>query len=325
MGNSIPESLNWNNTELTKLTDFLAQNNTKAFMVLKDGKIVLEEYWGNNTITNSGSFDENSYWYWASAGKTLTSFLVGIAQEQGSLDIEKKTSDYLGANWTGLSMDKENLIKVRHQLTMTAGLDYEVSNLDCTDAICLQYKADAGNQWYYHNAAYTLLEKIVVNATGADYNQFTDENLEKKIGMSGAWIPNGYNNIYWSTARDAARFGLLILNHGVWENEIIMTDSVYFTAMVSSSQNLNPSYGYLWWLNGKPSIIYPGLPGSFNTSLAPDAPEDLISAMGKNGQFIDVVPGKKIVVIRMGEAPDNSLIPITFHNEMWGKLKALID
>ena len=53
-------------------------------------------------------------------------------------------------------------------------------------------------------------------------------------------------------------------------------------------------------------------------SLASIAPEDLIAGMGKNGQYLDVIPSQNLVIIRMGEAPDgDNLVPINFHNEMW--------
>ena len=55
-----------------------------------------------------------------------------------------------------------------------------------------------------------------------------------------------------------------------------------------------------------------------------DAPDDLFAAAGKNGQFLDVIPSENIVVVRMGEAPDGSLVPIQFHNEMWEKISDLI-
>jgi len=68
--------------------------------------------------------------------------------------------------------------------------------------------------------------------------------------------------MYWSTARDAARFGLLLLNNGKWDDNSVVDDE-YFNAMINSSQSLSPSYGYLTWLNGKSSIILPGLATSF--------------------------------------------------------------
>jgi hypothetical protein len=79
----------------------------------------------------------------------------------------------------------------------------------------------------------------------------------------------------------------------------------------------------LWWLNGKGKVIYPGLPNTFSSDIAPTAPADLFAAMGKNGQFIDVVPSQNLVVIRMGEAPDNSLVPVKFHDDMWAILQEL--
>ena len=88
--------------------------------------------------------------------------------------------------------------------------------------------------------------------------------------------------------------------------------------MINTSQSLNPSYGYLWWLNGKESIIFPILSNSFNISMSDNAPTDLFAAMGKNGQFVEVIPSKNIVVIRMLIVP---LVPFTFHNEMWAQYK----
>ena len=314
-----PEELNWNETKLQELYSYLEDNGTRAFMIIKDGKIASEKYWGKN-IDNTVDFDQATNWYWASAAKTLTASLVGIAQEQGHLDINNKTSDYLGTGWTSMPVEKENLITIKNQLCMTTGLDYSVAELDCTDIECLEYGFDAGEQWYYHNAPYTLLDQVMMNATSENYNDYTSKNLTSKIGMSGLWIKLGYLNLFWSTARDAARFGLLMLNEGQWDNQKIISDGSYFKNMINSSQEINPSYGYLWWLNGKSEIIFPGVASSINTSLAPNAPADMYCALGKNGQFIDIVPSMNLVVIRMGTAPDGSLVPIVFHDEMWKKL-----
>ncbi|GAB4396263.1 MAG: serine hydrolase [Microscillaceae bacterium] len=319
-----PQSLNWEMNQLDALLEYLQANKTRAFLILKEGKIVVEQYWGNN-ISNTQAFDRNALWYWASAGKTLTAFLVGIAQQEGLLNIQDKSSDYLGQHWTSMGLEKENLITVWHQLTMTTGLDYTVPNLDCTLPECLQYQQDAGSQWYYHNGPYTLLDAVISQASGIPFNQFSDEKVENKIGMSGTWIKSDFNNVYWSTARDAARFGLLVLNKGKWGNEAILQDQAYFEAMTQPSQNLNPSYGYLWWLNGSNAIIYPGFDTPFSFSFSPDAPTDLITAAGKNGQFIDIVPSQNLVIIRMGEAPEGSLVPIPFHNDIWKKIKTMID
>ena len=319
-----PESLNWNTENLDDLYTHLASNGTRAFIILKSGKMVVERYWGNN-ILDTAPFDQNTNWYWASAGKTITAFLVGLAQEDGLLNIQSKTSEYLGINWTGMPLEKEDLITVRNQLTMTTGLDFDIPDVDCTDPPCLKYRADAGDQWYYHNAPYTLLGNVVSHASGKSYNQYTDDKLESKTGMNGTWIQSGYNRVYWSTARDAARFGLLILNKGTWDTNQILTDTSYFFAMVNTSQEHNPSYGFLWWLNGKTSTIFPGMALPLPLPISPSAPNDLIAAMGKNGQFIDIVPSQELVVVRMGEAPDGSAVPIQFHDELWQLLITVIE
>ncbi|MGB5388173.1 MAG: serine hydrolase, partial [Eudoraea sp.] len=109
-----PEELGWNTNNKQPLIDFLEEKDTKAFLILKDGKIAMEEYFG--------TFKKDSVWYWASAGKTLTAFTVGIAQEKQLLDLNDKTSDYLGEGWTSAPADKENLITIWNQLTITSGL-----------------------------------------------------------------------------------------------------------------------------------------------------------------------------------------------------------
>ena len=317
-------SLNWDENDLENLYNHLRTNNTRAFIVLKNGKIVIEKYWGNN-ILNTAPFNASSQWYWASAGKALTATLVGVAQQEGYLDINDKTSDYLGNAWTNLAAEKENLITIKNQLSMTTGLDYKVSDLDCTNPSCLEYKNDAGTQWYYHNAPYTLLEEVVSSATGIDYNIYTNQKLGAIIGMNGQWRPLGFNNVFWSTPRDMARFGLLILNKGSWEGIKVLSDENYYNQMINSSQEINPSYGYLWWLNGKSKTQLPGLSFTLPFELSSNAPEDLFAGMGKNGQFVDIVPSQNLVVIRMGESPDATLVPIEFHNEMWEKLNSVLN
>ena len=94
-----PTALGWCTDSIAPLLDFLDQSNTKAFLVLKDGRIVIEEYFG--------TFTQDSLWYWASAGKSVTAFLVGKAQEEGFLSINDSTSKYLGQGWTNTTPAQE--------------------------------------------------------------------------------------------------------------------------------------------------------------------------------------------------------------------------
>jgi CubicO group peptidase (beta-lactamase class C family) len=318
-----PESLNWNTGKLQDLYDYLQQQDTRAFIVLKNGKIVLEKYFGQN-IQGNGPFNQNSLWYWASAGKTLTSFMVGKAQVEGFLNINNKTSTYLGNGWTSAPLAKENAITVRHQLTMTSGLDDGTGEADNTNASALIYKADAGTRWAYHNAPYTLLQKVVSNATGKTFSNYFDTKLKNPIGMDGQWIANGFDNVYWSTARSMARFGILIQAGARWNGTEILGDPAYLTASINTSQNLNLSYGYLWWLNGKASFMVPQSQTVFSGYATPTAPADLFAAMGRDGQLLNIVPSKGLVVVRMGYTVNSGLVSIALQNGLWEKLSPVI-
>lgn len=307
-----PAELGWCEDQIPELLTFLESNNTKAFIVLKNGKIVIENYFG--------TFTQDSLWYWASAGKTLTSYLVGIAQQNGQLSINDLSSSYLGSGWTSCTAAQENNITVRNQLTMTSGFDDGVADEYCTLPSCLQYLAPAGTRWAYHNAPYTLLDGVLEGATGQTLNGLVFSALKQPTGMDGFFIQSGYNNVYLSTARSMARFGILMQNGGNWNGNQLMTDANYFQEMITPSQNLNNSYGYLWWLNGQSSYMVPGsqlvLPGM----LFPHAPSDVYAALGKNGQFLNVSPSEGLVFIRMGNAPDNSLVPFLLNDQIWEKL-----
>lgn len=178
-----PQTLGWNTNSINDLYSFLEQKNTRAFLVLKDGKIVIEKYFGNDILNRP--FTTSGVWYWASAGKTLTSFLVGKAQEDGFLKLSDRSSLYLGR-----------------------GLVFA----DC----------------------------------------------------------------------------------------------------------------YLWRINGKSSTMVPTLQTVFPRALTPNAPADMIAAMGKNGQQLNIVPSKNLIVVRMGDSADGSAVAITLQDEIWEKLNGII-
>lgn len=303
-------SLNWCPDSISALYDFLENEQTLSFILLKDGRIVLEEYFNGH--------GPDSLYIWYSAGKSLTAMLVGIAQAEGSLDIEDKSSEHLGSGWTSLSPAREDSILIWHQLTMTSGLDE--SDMYCTDDTCLIYAAPAGSRWVYHNAPYTLLRNVVENATGLNYNTFTWTRIGNKTGMGGFWLPVGYNNFYFSKARDMARYGLLVQNKGNWDGIPVLTDTSFMTQMLNSSQSLNPAYGYLWWLNGKSSFIPPGTTLSFPGPVIPHAPADVYTAAGSQGQFISVSPSEGLVMVRQGPGSANSVTSLTLLDEIWRRI-----
>lgn len=311
------ETLGWNKSKLPELFTYLKQKHTRAFIILVNGRIVVEEYMNGHKQWKP--------WYWASAGKTLTSAAFGIAQQQGIVTINAPVSTYLGTGWTTAPAEKERQITCRHLLSMTSGLDD--GNGHGTTPADLTYKADAGTRWAYHNV-YVVLQQVLEKASGKTWDSYFATALKDKTGMTGLWR-NGRGaledfSVYWSNARSMARFGLLALNNGKWNNEQIVPRD-YFIAATAPSQDINKAYGYLWWLNGKQSYHLPASQTEFKGSLIPNGPTDMYMALGKNDQKIYVIPSLNMVVIRMGESANDKTFALSnFDNELWEKINAVI-
>lgn len=283
-------------------------------MVVYNGRVVIENYMNDHT--------SSSLWYWASAGKTLTTAMAGIAQEQGYIDINNKVSDYIGTGWTNTPIEKENLITCKNLLSMTSGLDDSLGDLVSSDN--LNYIADAGSRWAYHNV-YKKLQTVIETTTNTTWETYFNTELKNKIGMTGNWNELGNYNLFWSNTRSMARFGLLMLNNGKWNDSQIIPED-YFEESITTSQDINLAYGYLWWLNGKSSYHLPNSQIKFNDHLIPNAPNDMYAALGKNDQKIYVVPSKKLVIVRMGQAADEENFALSnFDNNLWEKINAMID
>ena len=200
---------------------------------------------------------------------------------------------------------------------MTTGLD-ETPPAPCDNessvAGCLRYRADAGTRWAYHTGAYRLLQDEIARASGLTSTQFTSQRLGSRIGMAGLW----YNYVYYSRARDMARFGLLMLGRGSWNGTAILRDTAYFRRMTTPSQPFNRSYGYLWWLNGQASYMLPQAQLTLPGSLVPTAPADMLAALGKNDQKIYVVPSLGLVVVRQGQSAEAPKLAVSsFDTELW--------
>jgi CubicO group peptidase (beta-lactamase class C family) len=305
------ESLGWKPSAVQPLLDYLELKHSKGFIILVNGRIVIENYFNGH--------DANTNWYWASAGKTLTATMTGIAQQENLININNKVSQYIGTGWTSIPLAKENLITCKNLLTMTSGLD------DTTDDVspsALTYTADAGTRWAYHNV-YVKLQDVIAQASGQSWSSYFNTKLRDKIGMNGTWFTSGNNIVYNSTTRSMARFGLLMLNKGKWENDVILNEN-YFNEATNTSQNINLGYSYLWWLNGKANYHLPQSQATFQGSIIPTAPNDMFMALGKNDQKIYVIPSKKMVVIRMGDAADSANLALSnFDETLWTKITAL--
>ena len=115
-----------------------------------------------------------------------------------------------------------------------------------------------------------------------------------------------------STCRDMARFGVLMLNHGRWGGRQIVSSAWVARATGPPSTRLNAGYGYLWWLNHEgviPSVTaatslqaVENAKASARGRLVPGAPDSMYWALGLGNQVVQIDPGTRTVVVRLGTA-----------------------
>lgn len=247
----------------------------------------------------------------ASVQKSVTSVLLGIAIQKKLLKLDDPVSKHLGKKWSQADPEQESAIRVFHLATMTSGLNKN-----------LEFVAAPGTRWSYNTSAYAKLMELIESASGLDRDELTRSWLTEPLGMKNTrWMErprlisktagNRYGLV--STARDLARLGILIENRGQWQNKTIYRYDDYFRKMSQPSQNLNPSYGYLWWLNGQKTGRRQG-PLSQGFSI-PAAPDDLFAAAGALGRRLYIVPSKHLIVVRLGAQPKPR-----YPNEFWKAL-----
>jgi CubicO group peptidase (beta-lactamase class C family) len=309
-----PESLGWDNAKLEEVCQFVADTHGKSFLILQDGKIAVERYW-----TPAGAAHAQ---YVMSSGKSITAFVVGIAKEQNKLDIEQPVSDFLGTGWSKASAIQEKAIRIEHLLHMTSGLNSK-----------LEFAAPPGTIWRYNTEVYQQLHPLLEKAVGKTMQEFSSKVLFEPVGMTNSRFRF---HSFVMNARDMGRFGLIVLGNGKWHDQPIMQDRKFFDSMLESSQNLNRSYGYLWWLNGKESYRTVGKQrGEIQGPLVPSAPADMVSANGKGGQRIYIAASLGLVVVRLGDTPttghpgprkfQSDGTQSNFDEQLWSKLMLAIE
>ncbi len=305
-----PTAAGWDATALAAVKDWVGTTGGTSFLVLADGKILTEAYWGADASTLRDI---------ASAQKSVVSLLVGMAIVNRAFAPDDTVSSLVGPGWTNDTPANESTITVRQLLTMTSGLDDTLMRV-----------AAPGSTWRYNTNAYHCLEGVLEAKTGKTMQEVTRGTLFDRIGAgASAWTTRPLQkdgkgqpiHALEMTARDMGRVGLLVQAGGAWKGTTIVP-STYLGVALDTSQALNPSYGLLWWLNGKASYLLPGGQGATGP-LIPSAPADVVAALGAFDQKIYVARGGKLVVIRQGKAAAQGTQTLSdFDDQLWKRLMA---
>lgn len=277
-------------------------NDTHAFLVIQNGKLIYEKYFdGYNPTTLSGSF---------SAAKSIISLLIGIAIQEGKIkSVQEPVGNYIAHFKQG------NLAKLRivDLLTMSSGTSYNESDKGYFSMNAMAYYGDdeaymvnqmeakepAGQFWEYRSGDTQVLGLIVEKAFGVSISELVATKFMEPMGAEAdaLWLLDGSQKhekafcCFNGVARDYARFGQLVLNNGKWGNQQIV-DSAYIAKATSPATYLKDRtengapvdyYGYQFWIFNHRGMKITCQNGLF-------------------GQYVYVIKDKNAVIVRLGES-----------------------
>lgn len=318
-----PASVGLDAGKLDQIAAQAEKGKSNCLAVVRSGKLAGEWYFRGTSQDRAQEI--------FSATKSVTSVLVGIAQDAGLLRVGDSASKWI-PEWKGTPAEA---VTIRDLLSMDSGrewsfrLDYARLTFarDRTAfAVGLRQDRPPGQVWAYNNSAVQTLQRVLRNATGQDVAEFARSRLFEPLGMTHTRMttdrsgkPLMYMGVQ-STCRDMARFGSLMLDHGRWNGRQIISAAWVDASTGRSSTKLNAAYGYLWWLNRPGTIAGPRVatdsqaardPKTTRGPLVPGAPERMFWALGLGNQLVQIDPGSRTVVVRLG-ATELSPKPPTF-------------
>lgn len=289
-----------------ELDQFMADRDTTAFLVVKDGVLVHEWY--------AEGIDPDALHTSFSVSKSMLSTVVGMAIADGSI---ASLDDPITAYVPEL-LDKDPRfgdITLRHLITMTSGLKYEENMSPYSDPVNTYYSTDLrrsalnavivdepGKNFLYNNYNPLLLGMALERATGQNIGDYMSDVLWASMGAEAdaSWSMDSFYNRFEKlesgfNARpiDFARFGLMFANGGIVDGEqVVPRDWVEEATAptnlsVGRNDSLEQNYQYMWW-------VYP---------------DNRFAAQGNLGQYIVISPDEGTVIVRLGRS-ENLMWPM---------------
>ena len=279
------------------LTNLLENLKSVGLLMIKNDSIVFEKYWdGYSDSSLSGSF---------SMAKSITSLLIGVAIKEGKIkSVQESVGDFLPEFKEG----EKAKLKIIDLLTMSSGTNWDESYINPLSVTAeLYYGADAyktatgvkmvkqpGSIHEYKSGDTQLLGLLLEKATGSSLSDYAAQKLWQPLGAAhpALWSTDheaGNEKAYCcfnSNTRDFARIGKLMLDSGKWKGVSII-DSDYYARSITPcgiTDNTGKAcdyYGYQWWIDPENKQIF--------------------YARGILGQYIIVIPSKKIIIVRLGK------------------------
>lgn len=315
-----PAAAKWDEVALKSTLKYVSEQKSSALVILWRGRIVAEQYWdldgSRKYQTMVYGEDERGHALEdvASVQKSLAAVLLGIALDKELVELTDSVTKHLGSGWSNAPVLAEAEITLEHLISMSSGLSDQ-----------LEFRSKPERKWKYNTNAYSRIVNVLESAAGLNRNELTEQWLSPLQMKNSVWKVRRFaksdpktNRHGWVTsARDLARLGLLVSANGDWKDRAVIQDKDYVRHMLQSSQRLNPSYGYLWWLNGQSHALRAGRRRA--GPLNPNAPEDMVAGLGALGRKLYVVPSFQLVIVRLGEEPEAG-----FDRKFWGHFNVVL-
>ena len=278
---------------------YLDSLHTVSFLVIRGDSLLFESYrdgW-NDTLTS------NIY----SATKTIVGLLAGIAWDEGKIhSLDDPVSRYIPTYTKG----KQAQVTIRHLLTMSGGMAWDESYASLFSVTThgyygndlyklvtnLEVAEEPGVQYSYRSGETQLLAFVIEAATGQTLSQYAEEKLWRSMQAErdAYWLLDKKNGdekafcCFHTTARDVARFGKLMLNHGNWHGRQLVSRR-YMDEMLRPASYLKDQWGH-------DPLNYYGL----QTWLFPYQGDTIPCMRGMLGQYIFAIPSEDAIVVRLG-------------------------
>jgi CubicO group peptidase (beta-lactamase class C family) len=282
--------------------------NIHSILLVKDGKLILEEYFPGETVFGQYiNFRRNTLHNLHSVTKSFTSALIGIALDQGIIEsVDQDLATFFPELADVFQGTAKTEIQLKHLLTMSSGLNWDEGTYPYTDSrndhiqmdrsgdpvgfvLDRPLVAEPGSTFVYNSGLSITLGEIIFKVSGRRADEFAAEHLFQPLGIENFnWVRYSNGTIQAGGGlnlrpRDMAKFGQLFLNGGEWRGQRVISEE--WVQDSTGPQGPNQGYGYQWWL----------------TSFTINGQElATFSAQGRGGQFIFVFPALDFIAVFTG-------------------------
>lgn len=278
--------------------------NIHSVLLIHNKDLIIEQYYNG--------WKSNELHFLASTTKSFSAIMTGIAIEQGKIKDENEKMLEFFPNYLSQSNDTlKEKITIKHLLSNTSGFEWDEVSLPIDDPNNMGYKMDKvdnlfnasielpmdtmpGLKYSYSGPNNIIIGEIIKVSTGQNIAEFTKINLLKPLGISDyQWFSkNGIYDVGGGLklkSRDIAKYGLLHLNKGKWNDKQIVSAEWMDKIFEPYIEIKHPLYSCCQWQMVKTEY-------GFNSWFIP----------GNGGQIINVVPDLDLVIVINA---DNRKIP----------------